>query len=222
MIDIKGPAHPSSKGEDMTDDRFIVGLSGYARSGKDSIADILVAHYGFKRFAFADKLRECVYALNPTVKGYRQRPVEEWEGLSDEYLFRTVYSDVQGVIDEYGWGSYKETEFGPAIRELLQRMGTEVGRDIIGENVWVDALDKMDGKIVVTDMRFPNEYTKVITGGGNTIRVSRPDIAAVNTHVSETALDHVRMGYDIWNNGTLEDLEKAVDKWASFVGLNKV
>jgi hypothetical protein len=46
----------------------LVAFSGYARSGKDTAADALLP-LGFQRVAFADKLRECLYALNPTVKG---------------------------------------------------------------------------------------------------------------------------------------------------------
>ena len=41
----------------------IIGLSGYAQSGKDTVANILVQHYGYKRVAFADKIRECLFAL---------------------------------------------------------------------------------------------------------------------------------------------------------------
>ena len=46
---------------------MIIGISGYARSGKDSVANILVQDFGFERRAFADKLREALYALNPII-----------------------------------------------------------------------------------------------------------------------------------------------------------
>jgi dephospho-CoA kinase len=45
---------------------MIVGISGYARSGKDEAAKALV-EMGFERRAFADKLREFLLALNPMV-----------------------------------------------------------------------------------------------------------------------------------------------------------
>ena len=44
---------------------MIIGLSGYARSGKDTVAQVLVEKYGFQRIAFADKIREFLYDLNP-------------------------------------------------------------------------------------------------------------------------------------------------------------
>ena len=104
----------------------IIGLSGYARSGKDEAAKLLVNGHGFTRVAFADKLRECLYQLNPMCgRGWdtSDRPV--------------VY--VQDVIEEYGWDGYKETEYGIEIRRLLQRLGTEAGRQTLWDSIWIDA-----------------------------------------------------------------------------------
>ena len=47
---------------------MIIGLSGYAQSGKDTVAKVLIEEYGFTRIAFADKIREFLYDLNPQVK----------------------------------------------------------------------------------------------------------------------------------------------------------
>ena len=38
-------------------------LSGYARSGKDSAANLLEEEHGYRRFAFADALKEMVSTL---------------------------------------------------------------------------------------------------------------------------------------------------------------
>jgi dephospho-CoA kinase len=48
---------------------MIIGIAGYARSGKDAAAKILVEHYGYERRAFADILRSALLTLNPVVKG---------------------------------------------------------------------------------------------------------------------------------------------------------
>ncbi len=37
---------------------MIIGLSGLARSGKNTVADILTYKYGYRQLAFADTLRE--------------------------------------------------------------------------------------------------------------------------------------------------------------------
>jgi len=202
LIEVKGPAHP------LVESKIVVGLSGYARSGKDTVANILVEHYGFKRFAFADKLRDCVYALNPYVYGFSSE-------IQEVGLRSLKFERLQDVIDRHGWDGYKESIYGPEIRELLQRMGTEVGRDIIGEDTWVKGLDSETGRIVVTDMRFPNEYARVVANKGQTWRIERPGVGAVNRHISETSLDE---GFDFWNtihnDGTLEELEVKVHNLA--------
>ena len=180
MIDLLGTAHPLSKRDNM-----IIAPIGYARAGKDEFANILVNEYGFTRFAFADKLRECLYALNPMV------------GTQGE--------TVQIVIDAWGWGGYKESGFSDEIRRLLQRMGTEMGRDTIDQNIWVNELDKVEAnKIVVTDCRFPNEYNKIVKLGAKVVRVERAGNKPVNGHSSETALEHVVTKTIFQNNSTLE------------------
>ena len=176
---------------------MIIALSGYARTGKDTVANILVAKYDFERVAFADKLREVLYALNPIVGWGVTMPV--------------YYQD---VIDLYGYEAAKDTTFGPEIRRLLQRLGTEAGRRVLGEDVWATAL--LDGlevgqNYVITDCRFPNEARAVEAELGLTVRVSRLDIGPVNDHESEISLDDWSFDAYINNDGTLEDLSNAVD-----------
>jgi dephospho-CoA kinase len=46
---------------------MIIGLSGYARSGKDTVAELLCLNYGFRRISFADPMREAILILNPKI-----------------------------------------------------------------------------------------------------------------------------------------------------------
>lgn len=173
---------------------MIIGLSGYARSGKDESAKAL-AELGYKRVAFADKLRDFLLALNPIV---------DWKD-------RKTPVRVRGVIDSYGWDGYKESPWGTEIRELLQRLGTECGRQIISDTVWIDAaLNGVDGDICVTDCRFPNEAQAIVDRGGIIVRVNRPGVGPANDHPSETALDDWPWDYVVENNGTIEELHQKV------------
>lgn len=191
----------------------LVGLSGYARSGKDEAAKVLVDLYGFKRVAFADKLREVLYALDPFVEF---KPYHNW-GIDPPAGFSRVR--LAEVIDVYGWDGYKETEFGEEIRRLLQRLGTEAGRNLLGENIWVDAAltgHHEDDRIVVTDVRFPNEAQAIKAAGGIIVRVERPGVAAANAHVSERALDDWKFDYTLENNiDGLENWREVVRYWYS-------
>lgn len=177
----------------------LIGLSGYARSGKDTVAEYLVKEHGYTRVAFADALRDALYALNPSIP----------------YPFdgQTVQGRLQTLVDNFGWDSCK-TAF-PEVRELLQRMGTEVGRNLLGPNVWVDiAMRKVaavDGPVVITDMRFPNEYAAIRKDhNGLAWRIIRPGTEPVNAHSSETAIDTLPFNETIHNEGTIQELQALI------------
>lgn len=183
----------------------IIGLSGYARSGKDEVAKIFVKN-GYTRVAFADKLREVLYTLNPIVLARVETPM-------GTLGYGQGVWHVQEVIERYGWDGYKESPFGPEIRRLLQRLGTEAGRETLWDSIWIDAAFAGygdDAKIVVTDVRFENEADAIKQRGGSVLRVSRPGVDAFNDHPSETSLDTYDFDGFIQNDGTLEKLEQTV------------
>lgn len=167
----------------------IVGLSGYARAGKDTLGAILVRRYGFERVSFADILRTAALALDPIVTNTSRR--------------------LSSLVRVAGW---EEAKRNPEVRSLLQRLGTEVGRNLLGPDVWVRALfDSLDpaGRYVITDCRFENEAQAVKAAGGVVVRVERPGTGAINQHVSETALDDWPFDLRVQNDGTVDDLTAA-------------
>jgi dephospho-CoA kinase len=179
----------------------LIGLSGYARSGKDTVADFLVANHGFTKVSFAQPMRDALYALDPIVGEHE--PVR-----------------LQSVIDKHGWDGYKASEFGDEIRALMQRLGTDVARKQWYEGFWVDlaidkALELLDtGKnVVFTDARFPNEAEMIKYYNGEVWRIERDGVGAANAHVSETALDTYGFDRIIYNNSTIADLHEEVAQW---------
>lgn len=180
----------------------IIGLSGYARSGKDEAAKVLVEKFGFVQVAFADKLREVLYQLNPVVD----------MGFDDDIDLEPIY--LQEVIDQTGWDGYKETDHGPEIRRLLQRLGTEAGRQTLWDTIWIDAAFAGlpdDAKVVVSDARFFNEFDAIRERGGKIWRIERPGVGPVSDHPSETeAPKYEHFAYTIWNDGDLEMYRDAI------------
>lgn len=165
----------------------LIGLAGYARSGKDSLADYFVATQFFTKRSFAEPMREALYRLNPTidVQGYR--------------------ASLRQAVDLIGWEDLKKVSAD--LRPLLQRFGTEVGRNMWGQDFWVNQLmGSLQGDTVIADVRFKNEADAVKNAGGVVWRVERPGVTKINNHISETELD----GYDfdavLVNDGTLPDL----------------
>lgn len=182
---------------------MIIGLSGYARSGKDTAAAALVA-IGFTRVAFADVLRQFLYKLNPIVEGYYSAELHRPPRVAD-------------VIDKYGWDSYKQTSHGKEIRELLQRLGTECGRELIGDSVWIDAAlgdSHLGYNVVVTDVRFENEAEAIRDRDGIVVRIERPGVGPANAHPSETALDDWPFDYIVGNTSTVDVLHQKMRRLA--------
>jgi len=174
----------------VTPNYNLIGLTGYAQSGKDTVASILVEKYGYTRIAFADKIRDFLYGINPMVA-----------------CSPTGY--LQDLVNLVGWDKAKQE---PQVRRLLQDLGISA-RELLDENIWITtALSKVDKdvRVVVTDVRFENEAMMIKLMGGQLWRVKRVGFGPVNEHVSESELDGYKVNQIFVNNGTLEDLEVLV------------
>jgi hypothetical protein len=171
----------------------LLGLTGYAGSGKDTLAAEIIRHHPeFRRVAFADKLRDLAMRLNPAL------PTQP---LAD-------------TVGRLGWEDAKNRD--DYVRQYLQRLGVAC-RDVLGEDVWVNAalppVTAFDPyftyggpDIVVTDVRFPNEAVAVKDRGGLVIRIEREGVGPVNGHTSETAMDMWAADATVQNDGTEWDM----------------
>jgi hypothetical protein len=153
---------------------IIIGICGKKYHGKDTIADYLVKNFHFAKISLGDPLKEAL-------------------------------QNIFGFTDDQLWGDKKETVdpyWNTTPRELMQFIGTDLMRihlaekfPSIGQSVWVMSLEKhinnmiANGvqRIVVPDMRFPNEELVVRKFGGFVIRVERPECESHDTHVSENS-----------------------------------
>lgn len=179
---------------------MIIGVCGYARSGKDEIAKIFVEEYGFIRLSFADKVREAALAIDPLIN----TPIyfSGWRRLSD-------------IVHDYGWDEAKKFE---VVRELLQRLGMTF-RDFAHDDIWVDLVEREMDKLgypdtVIPDVRFPNESDWLFSDGGHLIHVTRPGVGPVNDHPSDSGLVFDCADFHLENDGTLENLRDKVREWA--------
>jgi len=177
---------------------MIIGLSGYAQSGKDTVAELLCLNHGFRRISFALPMRDAIYTLNPVVDGSNR---------------------VADLVNEYGWDVAKAN---PEVRRLLQVFGTEVGRNLFGETFWIDqAFKRADEheRVVFSDVRFPNEAKAIQQRGGDVWRINRHNHQPVNGHTSEHAMDNFLFKHVIYNDGTLNDLFEECEMLAKELGL---
>lgn len=164
----------------------IIGLTGYAGAGKDEAAKALI-ELGWLRVSFADPIREMLLALNPLVP-------TQWGPKR-----------VSDLVKKVGWDEAKKNL---EIRCLLQRLGTEAGRDILGPDIWVDLaekkIDATDKNIVITDVRFPNEVQMVHRRKGYIVEIGKDGVGPINAHSSDNFA--IKPHCTLWNNGTIAQL----------------
>ena len=156
----------------------IIGLSGWAGAGKNTIADRDLS--GYKQISFAQPVKDALVALDPTV-----------------YIHGSHIS-LKKAVERDGWDYIKQY---PEVRQLLQNMGTSVGRNMFWNDIWVNfAISKViDGEdTVFTDVRFKNEADAIKKLGGQIWRVVRTSVAPMD-HISEHDLDDYEFDGIIYN-----------------------
>jgi ABC-type dipeptide/oligopeptide/nickel transport system ATPase subunit len=174
---------------------MILGLSGRQGSGKDTAAQHLVAKHNWRRIAFADAMRVSLYRLNP-------------------YL-ETVEMRLQDALFAFeNWDILKREL--PEVRRLLQTFGTEVGRDVFGESIWIDiamrAVDSApESNWVITDVRFENEVQAIRQRGGHLIYIRRPGCKANKAHRSERFDTRAVADIEVVNNLDIENLQQCIE-----------
>lgn len=192
---------------------IVLGLGGLKESGKDTVADMLVANHGFVKIGMSDPLHEAMLRLNPIVL--------EAVGPDED---PTRYED---IVAERGYTAAKEV---PEVRRLLQVFGTEIVRDMIGKDFWVDMMARRvseliesgQDRIAVTGIRFPNEL-EYFKAEGNTgvlseLWISRAAVAQLgDTHESENSITAADFGLWLWNNGSLDELSVEVDTLVAYL-----
>lgn len=179
---------------------MIIALTARSQAGKDTVCEIIQEMWDdTQRIAFADNVKKfTALALDITL--------EELEFLKNSKEEWTLFHR------------------GITTRQLLQRVGTEAGRGLFGENVWVDlALKDIDPKkiYVITDCRFENEAKKVKELGGIVVKIWRKEADNVpSTHASETADLSAYYDYQIHNDGTKQELRETIEGLLETIALD--
>jgi hypothetical protein len=171
----------------------LIGLTGVAGSGKDTVREILDNTFEYDGIAFADPIRDMLAELLATV----------------------------GV--DHGWmteRNLKEAEIpqlGVSYRRMAQLLGTEWGRTL-HPDFWLKIAESRialfksyESKgVVISDVRFPNEAEWVKAQGGIIWKIIRPGVEPVLAHASEALIDTLPYDYVIDNRGSIDDLAIAV------------
>lgn len=181
---------------------MIIGISGKAGSGKDTIGNMLAYFFysggntGFLNFR---RLRD-YYKETSWEHKYFALPLKQ-----------CLCSILNCTLEDLNDQSFKQSKLSwldCTVRELLQKFGTGI-RNTVDSEFWVKALFKdytESSNWIITDVRFKSEAKVIKDRGGIIIRVNRDNSGAGN-HQSEIDLDDYKdFDFVIDNNKSLEDL----------------
>lgn len=118
---------------------------------------------------------------------------------------------VKDVATYMGWDGKKDAKG----RRLLQLIGTECGRECIGEDVWVHAfLRKVNASssdyIICDDVRFDNEARAIRQAGGLIIQIAGREDASVDaSHPSELGISSTYVWHKHYNVDDIRELQAA-------------
>ena len=170
----------------------LIGLHGESRSGKDSVAGVLVREYGFRQVALATKIREILLDIDP------------WLEDADCWL-DDLYDAAGGDWDQIKAKSKDSVEYMIALGQSL--------RDRISEDIWIDAAFQTTlashELVVVSDIRQPNEVEWLHSNGGELWKITRPGTEARGM---DDLLKGVHFDAHIVNDGSLDHLAETV-RW---------
>lgn len=167
---------------------MLIGITGRKRSGKSALASALAERHGFVHVSFAEPIRRFI-------------------------------ADILG-IDLADLETLKERPIdwldGRTPRQLMQSIGTEWGRRMIHNELWIRSLarklDRAETNYVISDLRFPNEAAIIRERGGQVIRLLRPGADSSDDHASEAPLPDALVDIQIVNDGSLQHLVEVAER----------
>jgi hypothetical protein len=197
----------------------LIGLTGPAGAGKDTVAQCLQAAAGFHITAFADPLRdEVANAFGIPVEFLTAREAKEYP-ISALAICRC--SDAGFRLTMAG-----QLSMAPrSPRQIMQWWGTEYRRaqDVTWwtkrTNHRIEMARLHGDPLAITDVRFPDEADLIRRHGGSIWQVKRPGLQATEgTHASAVTGNEFAPDVVIENDGGLDDLRMAVE-WALRAGV---
>lgn len=177
--------------------QLLVGLCGPAGCGKDTVAQMLSPH-GFHKYTLALAMKQGLEVMLGI-------PLSVWDNRVAK----------EAVVP---W-------IGKSPRQLAQTLGTEWGRNLIHQDLWVNRMlrewdtvrQSVSPRMVVTDVRFDNEALAIINAGGTVWKIEREGVAPVAAHVSEAGVSPALIEGVIKNYSSLDALRQNVDGWVRFI-----
>jgi hypothetical protein len=139
-----------------------IGLMGLKGSGKDTVGQYFSDQYGYTPISFADSLKDCL----ASIFGWDRMMLE---GRNPKSRAWREQVDI--------WWAERLNIPGFTPRFAMTHFGTDIMRNHFDDGIWIlnthRKIEQTLGPVMLTDVRFPNEYRLVQQLGGVTIRIER-------------------------------------------------
>ena len=172
----------------------IIGITGKKFSGKDTLGNYLIKKHNYKRFAFADALKEACRAIfnfdDEQLYGNKKEEIDEFWNVTPRTIFQFVGTDL----------------FRNQISTVVPNIGSNIWTEVLKKKILNEIVIDPNVKIIITDVRFENEIALIKELNGSCVRLKRNDIEYTDTHCSEQYIDNFKVDLDILNNGTKDEL----------------
>lgn len=201
----------------------IIAISGWKRSGKDTVASYLIENYGAKRIAFADPLKDLVSELFELDRSSIDDPFQKEAPMLDlevnpKDMFSLTVADFMTKEFRHDNGDYVDNlgEFRPAYwtrRALCILVGSTMRT--VDSDFWVKkaVAQTEPGKLyVISDARYQNEIESLKRTGAHVIsvRINRFDNSP-SKDPSERDLDNYDFDVVLSNRQTVQDLYYSIE-----------
>lgn len=182
-----------------------IALTGKLRSGKDTIAEYLVSHYGYTRFAFGDGIRRVTRELYPEayVNGEKPRALLQGFGQMARAFDENVWvNDCFRMIDEHRLSFSDPANVSVVISDL--RQPNELSRC------------RSEGYVIIRVNAPDTLRLDRATASGDSFN------AETLTHETEQHVDTFAADYDAHNDGTVDELYAQIDAILAKIGVERV
>lgn len=187
----------------------VIGVNGFAGSGKDTVAQYFIQNHGYRRISMADAVKDVLTVVFGWDRQMLQGDTPEsrkWREQPDPY-----WSEVMGE------------DFTP--RLAMQRTGTELFRNTMHTDIWCHVVRRQilsnNDKWIIPDLRFSNEIDIVQDLDGDMIEVQRGEQPVWYKNASEQNITDYHLGPDNHITVRMEmmypDLHPSEYKW---IGIN--
>lgn len=202
----------------------IIGLTGLAGTGKDTVALILKTHLRFVQLAFADPVRsEICNAFSVPLSLFTDRSTKEKPTYQLALLNCTNY-DFTGLMLKNEAQANPTCKLSPFLqapqspRQLMQWWGTDYRRNTTHDAYWtrhmiarIRAHQEGDQwRTVVSDVRYDNEADTIRKMGGQLWHITRPGVERTSQHSSATDGSQFKADLVINNAGDMHHLRYLV------------